>query len=506
MTDPTQETALLTFSGITKSFFDVPVLKGINLQLKRASILALIGENGAGKSTLMNVLGGVLQADGGQIQLNGEPLVCLDPKDAQAKGIAFIHQELNLFSNLSVAENIFVNDFPRTKFTPFVNRTLIRNKATEALARVNLEVSPNELVENLPAGERQLVEIAKALVSNAKIIILDEPTTSLTTRETTRLMDLMRQLKAQGVSMIFISHALLDVKNIADEIAVLRDGEVIIQASNCELPIDAMIQHMVGRQLSAMFPKRSNRVLQNLVLSVRGVSQPNIVKDIKLHVCRGEIVGIFGLMGAGRSELLRIIFGLDPHEKGEIELSDKVLVEHNPRHAISQGMAFVTESRREDGIFMDLPVTDNVSIVRMGAFSRFGFLKLSQMKQAMLSQLKTSAVKVKNPVVQPIRSLSGGNQQKVVIGKWMINQPSLLILDEPTRGIDVAAKFEVYSQIQHLAQGGAGVLMASSELEELIGTCNRLIVMSRGEITGEFEQDQFDRERILSSAFGGFTE
>lgn len=494
---------LLKFNGISKAFFGIPVLKGINLSLHAGQVLGLIGENGAGKSTLMNVLGGVLSRDGGEIHLGGRPYVCDNPKDAERQGISFIHQELNLFPNLTVAENVFISNFPRIPGTPLINAGEIAQRTSEALARVHLKISPNESIENLPAGERQLVEIAKALAANAKIIILDEPTTSLTTREIARLLDLMRQLRNEGVSMIFISHALQDVKTIADEIAVLRDGEVITQEPAAQLPIDRMVALMVGRQLDAMYPPRNNVRQPEVAFEVRGITQPKMVKDVSFSVQKGEILGVFGLMGAGRSELLRILFGLDPKQSGTMKIGGRPFEQITPERAIASGMAFVTESRREDGLLMDLSVLNNVSLVQLRAFAKAGFLNLSALTKKMLAVLKATTVKVSNPVLQPIRSLSGGNQQKVVIGKWMAGDPSFFMLDEPTRGVDVGAKYDVYTKIQHLAQNGAAVLVVSSEIEELIGICDRILVMSRGELTGEFDRDAFDRQAILHAAFGG---
>jgi len=494
---------LLEFSNVSKGFFGIPVLKGINLSLQRGQILGLIGENGAGKSTLMNVLGGVLSRDAGVISLAGEDLVCKNPRDAERQGISFIHQELNLFPNLTVAENIFISSFPRVRGTPFIKGAEIAKRTRAALQRVNLDISPTESLENLPAGERQLVEIAKALAANAKIIILDEPTTSLTTREIVRLLDLMRQLKADGVSMIFISHALQDVKAVADEIAVLRDGEVITQEPAANLPIARMVALMVGRQLDALYPPRGNSPQEELALEVAGITQPKIVKNISFSVRKGEILGIFGLMGAGRSELLRILFGLDSKQAGSVKVGGLPFDNITPIKAIANGMAFVTESRREDGLLMDLSVLNNVALVQLRRFAKLGFLNLSALSKKMLDVLKTTSVKVGNPVIQPIRSLSGGNQQKVVIGKWMAGAPGLFMMDEPTRGVDVGAKYEVYTKIQALAQNGAGVLVVSSEIEELIGICDRIVVMARGEITGEFKHEKFDRQAILHAAFGG---
>lgn len=492
----------LAFDGLSKSFFGVPAVTDVDLELRRGTILAVIGENGAGKSTLMNMLGGVLQPDGGAMRLDGAGYTPERPADATGAGIAFIHQELNLFTNLSIAENVFIDRMPR--LGPFVNRREMRRATAGVLDRVGIDVSPDTRVETLPPGERQLVEIAKALAADARIIILDEPTTSLTRRETERLFALLRQLREEGRSLIYISHVLGDVLALADDVVVLRDGKRVGGGPMGEFDVNRMIRMMVGREIDQLFPARSHVPGETEALRLDGVSQPGIVKDISLMLREGEVLGVFGLMGSGRSELARIVFGLDPHAAGEIALSGRPLAGGGPRERITRGMAFVTEDRRDEGLLMDNSIAENMGLVSLRQFRRTGGLvsrrHLVESGRKIGAQLQLKSADPK--LGQPVRSLSGGNQQKVVIGKWLVERPEVLIMDEPTRGIDVGAKYEVFSIMNDLAAQGTGVLYISSELEELIGVADRILVMREGEIAGAFDKDEFGTEEILAAAFG----
>jgi len=494
----------LAFSGITKSFFGVTVLEGITLALPAGHVLGLIGENGAGKSTLMNVLGGVLAPDAGTMSLHGEPYAPAGPREASARGVAFIHQELNLFTNLSIAENLLIDGFPRRRGTPFLDRGAVRAHAREQLARVELDVDPDTRVEQLSVGERQLVEIAKALGGDARLIIFDEPTTSLTARESERLFRLIDRLRGEGRSMIYVSHVLGDVDRICDDIAVLRDGRLVGAGAAAEFPVSRMISLMVGRSIDQLFPPRETTSAEELALEVEGVSQTGIVEDISFCVRRREVVGVFGLMGSGRTELARIVFGLDPHEAGTIRVAGKETRRRSARGSIRSGLAFVTENRREEGLLMDISIADNIALASLPRFARprTGVVDRGRLS-GFVGQIAES-LRIRSSAIarQPARALSGGNQQKVVIGKWLATEPSVLILDEPTRGVDVGAKYEVYSIVAERAANGMGVLVISSELDELMGICDRILVMSRGELVGEFPRDRFDAERILAAAFG----
>lgn len=498
---------ILEVAGIYKSFFGVSVLRDVSFSLEEAHILGLIGENGAGKSTLMNILGGVVRADAGRIRLAGADHAPRNPGEAARLGVAFIHQELNLFTNLSITENVFIGGFPRMFGLPLINRRTIRTRARQMLKAVDLDVSPDTPVERLSPGERQLVEVAKALHADAKLIIFDEPTTSLTARETERLFNLIERLRASGKSIIYISHILGDVQRICDDIVVLRDGEVVGTGPKDDFSIGRMISLMVGRSIEQLYPPRTSSPSDEKVLQIKGVSQTGILENVDLALYKGEVLGIFGLMGSGRTELARIIFGLDSFERGEIKVKGATVstggAGDGPRGSIRRQMAFVTEDRRAEGLLMDLSIADNIGLVSLSNFvnSWLQMVNQRQLHEAATSIGHMLQIKSSNIERQPAKSLSGGNQQKVVIGKWLLAKPQIFIMDEPTRGIDVGAKYEVYNIINDLAAEGAGVLVISSEIEELMGVCDRIVVMSNGEIQANFERGQFNQEAILRAAF-----
>jgi len=493
---------LLSLQGITKSFSSVRVLKDVTFTLPAGHTLGLVGENGAGKSTLMNILGGNHQPDAGQMRLGGQPYAPRNPIDAIRHGIAFIHQELNLFPNLSIAENIFLTDFPRTAGLPWIQRRTLYTKTADLLAHVGLSLPPETLVERLSAGERQLVEIAKALSIDARLIILDEPTTSLSARETENLFALMRRLRERGISMIYISHIPGDVLRLCDDLVVLRDGEIVGSGPTGEFTADRMISLMVGRSLNQLYPTRRGQATTRPVLEVKSLSQPHVVHDITLTLHRGEVLGIFGLMGAGRSELARILFGLDPHTSGEIRIDSKSLGRAPALDRIQRGLAFLTEDRRTEGLCLEASIADNIALVSLRHHARtpLRLIHPTGWREGVRTMREAVRLTAKAGDSQPVKTLSGGNQQKVVLSKWLLAKPKGLILDEPTRGIDVGAKFEVYQLIHELADKGAGVLVISSEIEELIGICDRILVMRQGEIAGEFARREFDRERVLAAA------
>lgn len=493
----------LKFNSITKTFGGIHALRNVTLEIEKGIVVGLVGENGAGKSTLMNVLGGVVTPDSGGIELNGEPYAPASPRDASLRGVAFIHQELNLFTNLSIAENLFIDGFPRMKGFPLIDRRRVRREAEEALTRVQLDTPINSRIETLSPGQRQLVEIAKALRTDAQVFVFDEPTTSLTTKETDKLFGIIRGLRAEGKTVVFISHILNDVVELSDYIVVLRDGEVQGHGPTAEFPINRMITLMVGRDIRDLYPARDVREPGETLLLLESVSQPGIVRDIDLQVRSGEIVGVFGLMGSGRTELARIVFGLDPLQTGTVLFKGNPCRPEQIRERIENGMAFVTEERREEGLVMDLPVHDNLVLVTLRKYlTRIAGLVRPRLTQSAAGEMAQKLqIKCSHVDTTPAKSLSGGNQQKSVIGKWLLNNPHLLILDEPTRGIDVGAKYEVHKIVQNLADEGAGVLVISSELDELLGTTDRIVVMSRGEITGHFQRDEYDKETILTAAF-----
>ena len=525
---------LLVFEGITKRFGGVPVLRDITLALPAGVTLGLVGENGAGKSTLMNILSGNLQPDAGHMTWDGRPYTPAGPADATAVGIAFVHQELNLFPNLSIAENLFLTGFPRRGRWPLIHRRVLAAETTRWLREVGLDAAPDTPVERLSAGERQLVEIARALSSQPRLILFDEPTTSLSDRETRQFFALLERLRARGLTMIYISHTLGDVLRFSDQLAVLRDGALVAHGPREEFDLDRLVTLMVGRRLDRLFPVRqpvgetavpsraaeSSDVAGQTVqaygepgvgplapanaplLEVRGLTRSGVVHDISFKLHAGEVLGLFGLMGAGRSELARILFGLEPFEQGSIHVRGRPLASPQPIRCLREGVTFLTESRHEDGLALEASIADNLALVTLRRHARrgTGWLNRATLAQAVRGIRQAVRLTPTAHDTAPVRTLSGGNQQKVVLGKWLLAQPQVLILDEPTRGIDVGAKFEIYQLIVQRAEAGAGVLFISSELEELIGLCDRLLVMRRGELVEELRRAEFDRERILRAA------
>jgi ribose transport system ATP-binding protein len=492
--------ALLEFYQLSKSWFGVPAVSGFTLAVEEGSLVGLIGQNGAGKSTLMNMLGGVVAPSSGSMILRGKAFTPSNPAEARKAGIGFIHQELNLFTNLSVAENLYIDGFPRKR--GMIDWSGMNERTAVLLKRLALNVDPSMQVGRLSPGERQLVEIAKTLHHEASLIIFDEPTTSLTPREVSRLFETIASLRNDGATIIYISHILGDVQKLADHVVVMRDGRLVEDGKTADFPVKRMIGSMIGRELAGMYPPRSKPPGNEPMLEVDRLSQPGVVEAVSLCANRGEVVGLFGLMGAGRSELARIIFGIDPHTSGTIKLNGQVLT-GGPRERIAKGMAFVTENRREEGLMLDQSIQENLALA---SIEKFGAVLTGMVDETRISQrageLKNELhIKAGDIRVQPAKALSGGNQQKVVIGKWKMNEPGLFILDEPTRGVDVGAKYEIYSLIDRLAANGGCVLLISSELEEVMGMADRIVVMNRGEVIGEVSRDDFDEAKILAMAF-----
>lgn len=492
--------ALLRFEALSKAWFGVPAVRDLTLEIAQGATLGLIGQNGAGKSTLMNMIGGVVAPTSGRMSWRGAPYAPARPADATEAGIAFIHQELNLFTNLTIAENLYIDGFPTR--LGMIDRRAIRARTKEILERLDLAVAPDTIVGELSPGERQLVEIAKALHNEARLVIFDEPTTSLTPRETERLFDVIGRLKAEGRTIIYISHILADVARLCDTVAVLRDGSLVEAGPAATFDVPRMIRAMIGRDLEGLFPPRTAAPGPAPLLEARGLSQPGVLEDVSITVHEREVVGLFGLMGAGRSELARIVFGLDPVASGEIRLAGAPLAD-GPQGRIADGLAFVTENRREEGLLMDSAILDNLGLVAIRDFGRgpAGLIDREALAARGEEARRDLSIKAADIARQPVKALSGGNQQKVVLGKWLMSAPRVFILDEPTRGVDVGAKFEIYALIDRIAAAGSGILLISSEIEELMGTADRIVVMSRGEVTGALPRSDFDRERILRMAF-----
>ncbi len=493
--------AFFGFHNIFKSFNEVPVLRGVSLAFPAGSVTGLVGGNGAGKSTLMNLAGGNLQPDSGSMTLQGRPYMARHSGEAAAAGIAFVHQELNLFPNLTIAENLFLTSFPH--MGPLIRPRLMERQARVLLERVGLSREPGLKLERLSTGERQLVEIAKALHGIPQLIILDEPTTSLTAPECQHLFTLIRKLRGEGCAFVYISHALRDVLGLCDSIAVLRDGVLADQGPVGEFDATRLMSGMAGRVVARLFPERAAQPIQSApLLDVRELGQPGLVSHINFTLHQGEILGLSGLMGAGRTELARILFGLDPHASGEVRLEGRRIT-GGPRLRIRQGMAFLTESRGEDGICAEASVHDNVALSTLAehASGWWRLLSPASLKAAVHGVSESVQLRPARGGSEAINRLSGGNQQKAVLARWLLARPRVLILDEPTRGIDAVAKFEIYQLILRLAAGGTGILLISSEQEELTALCDRILVLSRGRIAGEFSRPHFDEEALLRAAF-----
>ncbi len=499
----------LAFEEISKSYYGVPVLRHVSFALRNGTVLGLVGENGAGKTTLMNILGGILPPESGRMWLCGEPYAPASPAEAALQGIAFIHQELNLFGNLTIAQNFFITCFPQARiFGVRVND--LRSAGERArllLDTVRLSVPPNTIVEQLSPGERQLVEIAKALSIDARIMILDEPTTSLTARETAALFDLIQHLRLQKKSMIYISHNLSDVQRLCDDIAILRDGQVVAAGARVDFTTDRMVSAMVGRSIGQLYPARWPISYGRILLDVRELASPGVLEGISFMLRAGEILGIYGLMGSGRTELARVLFGLDQAGAGEVVLDGESISAASPRSRIRRGLAFLPENRRDEGLMMEASVRDNISLASLPAFARrpLGLIDRPLLRKQVRACAERLRIRGTALDRQSARTLSGGNQQKAVLAKWLLTDPLVMILDEPTRGVDVGARCEIYEIINGMAVQGKGILLISSEIEELMGMCDRILVMRKGGLAAAFNRDRFDREGILRQALGGTT-
>ncbi len=487
----------LRVSKIEKSFPGVKALDKIDFAVKKASVHVLCGENGAGKSTLMKIINGIYQPDSGQIFIDEKPVKINNPIHARNLGISMIFQEMNYVPEMTVEENIFLGNLPVNKFGS-VNWKLVRQRTKELLLTENLPYSPTTLLKDLTVSDIQMLEIIKAISYKSDIIIMDEPTSAITLKEVEKLFIKIRELKARGVSIIYISHKLDEVFQIADEITVFRDGTVVESHPREELDIETVISLMVGRKLTNTYPKEQIAIGEDL-LQVENLNSTNVFHDVSFHVKKGEIVGFAGLMGAGRTEVMRSLFGLDPKNAGKVKIKGKEVAIKNVRQSIGNGMVMLSEDRRRYGIIPVRSVKENTTISFLEKFFH-GFRLHKKIEHHVVTDM-FEKMKVKTPTLETvIASLSGGNQQKVLLAKWMIRNPDILILDEPTRGIDVGAKFEIYKLMTELAREGKVVIMVSSELPELIGMCDRIYVMAKGTITGELERKDFSQELIMKYA------
>jgi ribose transport system ATP-binding protein len=506
---------LLEARDVRKSFPGVQALAGVSLAVRAGEVLALVGENGAGKSTLMKILAGVQPPDAGQLLLDGRPAEFRSVADALRQGISLIHQELNLAQNLSVAANLFLGREPvRGGWLGWLDNAAIDRAAAGLLARVGLDVPPGALVGGLPPGQRQLVEIARALSLSVRVLIMDEPTSSLTQRETDRLFEVVRDLKKAGVAVIYISHRLGEVQAIADRVTVLRDGKNAGDLARAEVSHEAMVRLMVGRDLKQFFTKKhpfptgpAEAARRPARLDVRGLSFAGgpSAEAVSFTVRRGEIVGLAGLVGAGRTELAEALFGLRSVTAGEVWLDGQRLAVRHPRDAIRAGLLLVPEDRRLHGLVLPASVQENLALPNLAdRLNAHGFV--ARGREAVLARDTIGRLRIRTPGPgQPVGLLSGGNQQKVVLGKWLVRSPKVLICDEPTRGVDVGAKSEIYALLDELAGQGVAVLMISSDLEEILGMSDRVLVLHEGRLSGELARRELSEEAVMRLATGRTT-
>lgn len=484
-------------SGINKSFPGVKALDNVNFAVRKGTVHALCGENGAGKSTLMKIINGIYKADSGQIFLDEKPVTIKDPIQARDYGIAMIAQELNYVPEMSIEENLFLGRLPVTKFGN-VDWKRIRRETIEFLRQENLPYKPDQKLKTLTVSDIQMLEIIKAISNNAQIVIMDEPTSAITNREVEVLFGKIAELKKKGVSIIYISHKMEEVFRIADDITVLRDGKTVETHPASEIDLDKVIALMVGRKMDNVYPKEEVEIGEP-ILEIEGLGSKGVFKDINFKANKGEIVGFAGLMGAGRTETMRAIFGLDPYDEGKIKVHGKEVTIKKVSDSIAQKVVMLSEDRRRYGIIPIRSVMENASISSLDKII-YGGRWHPKVEKELVSKY-FEKMHVKTPSLETaIQGLSGGNQQKVLLAKWMLRDPDVLILDEPTRGIDVGAKFEIYRLMTDLVKEGKTVIMVSSELPELIGMCDRIYIMNKGRITGCLSKDEFSQETIMRYA------
>ncbi len=496
---------LLSMHGITKRFAGVTALADVSLTARAGEVLALMGENGAGKSTLIKILGGVQPADAGEIRIDGRAVLLDGVRAAKSLGIALIHQELMLAPNLDIAANIFLGGEgaggPLGLLAP-LPRAEMNRKAAALLARVGLDSPPTTPVGALTVGQRQMVEIARALSASARIIVMDEPTSSLSAQESARLFEVIRQLRTDGVGIIYISHRMEEVQLLADRVTVLRDGRHVGDLGRQEATTDKIVALMVGRELTGdYFPKKTAKGSEVItaggppLLEVKDLLVPGAPAGVSFQVRRGEILGFAGLVGAGRTELVETVFGVTPARAGTMTLGGQPFAPRRPRDAIRRGVCLAPEDRKRNGLVLPMSVAENSSLPNVGSYNRWGWLDRAAERRVAKAEVARLGIKTSS-ITTKVVTLSGGNQQKVVLGKWLAMSPKLLILDEPTRGIDVGARAEIYRQVAALAADGVAILMVSSDMEEVIGMSDRVVVMRERRVAGVLERAAFSQERI----------
>jgi ribose transport system ATP-binding protein len=493
--------AFLEMSHISKAFPGVQALERVTFEVAPHEIHALVGENGAGKTTLMKILTGALCQDGGEIRLRGERVTIEAPSDAQELGISMIYQELSLIPYLTVGQNIYLGREPGARIPGVIDWDTLYDQARQWLDRLDIDLDPRTEVQDLNIAQQQMVEVAKALSLDADLIVMDEPTSSLTERETRVLFDVMRSLKDDGVSLVFISHRLEEVFEIADRVTVLRDGERIGTAPLSELDEDEVVRMMVGRAPGKMYPKAESK-RGDVILEAKNLSDGRELHGVDVTLRKGEILGVAGLVGAGRTALAETLFGVRRAETGEVRVDGRRVNVDSPGKAIRLGMGLVPEDRNRQGLFMNMAVRENIVLSAMDQVTDWIFVKAAEANR--LARRFVERLDIRTPSLgQRVRNLSGGNQQKVIIARWLTLKPKVLILDEPTRGIDVSAKAEIHALMGQLAQDGVGVLMISSELPEILGISDRILVMREGRVAGEFAPDEATQDDLMYAATGG---
>lgn len=490
---------IIEMKDIYKSFGKNDVLKGVDFNLGQGEIHALVGENGAGKSTLMNILSGVLNKDSGKILIDGKEVDIIDTNVAKEYGISFIHQELSDWPELSVMDNIFMNNELGKGL--FLDKKTMREKCVDLLDRFDLNINPDTKVSNLSVGQRQMMEIAKANLNKVKVLILDEPTSALTNNEIEKLFQLINKLRDEDVSMIYISHRMEEIFALTDKITVMRDGKSVAVMNTSETSEKEVVSHMVGRDIGDFYPEMDAEV-SDVKIELKNFSREGYFEDINIAAKKGEVLGISGLMGAGRTEIMRAVYGLDPKDSGEIYIDGKKVEITKPIEAINNKIGFVTENRQEEGLVLDESIRENVSLLNFNKFKNKLFLDKKREKDLSNSLVDSFRVKTQS-TESKVRDLSGGNQQKVVFAKWYAIGPEILILDEPTKGVDVGAKREIYDLIKQLTHKGVCIILISSDLPELLSLSDRIYVIHEGKVNGELLREEADQEKVMTLATGG---
>jgi ribose transport system ATP-binding protein len=492
---------ILEVRNVSKSYPGVKALDRVSFDLRRGEVHALVGENGAGKTTLMKILSGVFEAEEGEIHYKGESVSFTDVTQATKAGIAIIYQELNLIPHLSVAANIFIGREPKTRFGT-LNERKMNSDTVEILGRLNVTLDPTTLINQLPVSKQQMVEIAKAISFDSEVLIMDEPTSALTESEIDELFSIIHNLRDEGVAIIYISHRLEELTRIADRISIFRDGCWVSTDDFKNIGLDEVVNRMVGRKLENKFPPKENIPTKEKLLEVRNIVRKGVIHDISFDLYRGEILGIAGLMGAGRSELVRAIFGADPIDSGDVFMNNKRVSLNSPAEAIKAGIAYLPENRKEEGVAVTMQIDENITMADVPRISRrFGLL--SRKQEAEIAQHYVDELLIRTPSIhQVVNHLSGGNQQKVVVSKWLFCNSKILIFDEPTRGIDVGTKYAIYEFIEKLASQGRGVIVISSDLPEVLGLTDRLLVLHEGHHVATLNTAETSPDEVLNYAAG----